>query len=77
MSNAFDIPAIRNALGLNQTGLAKRLGINQATVSRWEKFGVPEGGLARTTLERLAEEARTAQPTNSKPRPKRKKRRAA
>ena len=30
---------IREAMGLNKTELAKLMGVNRATVSRWEKGG--------------------------------------
>jgi transcriptional regulator with XRE-family HTH domain len=34
---------LRRSLGLNQTEMAERLGVTQASVSRWEKGSVPDG----------------------------------
>lgn len=45
------IHRIRRDLGLNQADFGERLGVNQATVSRWEKGSVPDG----VTLHRIAE----------------------
>lgn len=40
---ATKIRNLRLQLGLNQTELAERLGVTQASVSRWEKGSVPDG----------------------------------
>jgi transcriptional regulator with XRE-family HTH domain len=40
---ANKIRNLRRSLGLNQTALAERLGVTQASVSRWEKGSVPDG----------------------------------
>lgn len=45
------ISKVRRALGLNQADFGKRLGVNQATVSRWEKGSIPDG----LTLTKIAE----------------------
>lgn len=39
---AVKIKELRIALGLNQSGLAERLGVTQASVSRWEKGSLPD-----------------------------------
>lgn len=44
-------------LGMNQTQLAKELGVTQATVSRWENGKIKKvGPLAQRVIERLLEE---------------------
>lgn len=45
------IQKARRLLGLNQSQFGERLGVNQATVSRWEKGSIPDG----LTLHRIAE----------------------
>jgi DNA-binding transcriptional regulator YiaG len=60
MSSAPDIPAIRKTLGLTQADLAKQAGVDVSTVWRWENEGVPERGLARAFLDRLASDAAKA-----------------
>ena len=50
------IKAIRNALGLNQTEFAERLGATQSTITRWEKGSMPKG----EALHRLADMANTS-----------------
>lgn len=41
------IQSLRRKLGLNQAEFGKRLGVNQATVSRWEKGSIPDGVMLR------------------------------
>jgi DNA-binding transcriptional regulator YiaG len=50
------IKELRRQLGLTQTEFAERVGVNQATVSRWEQ-GFPISRMARKSLERLQQEA--------------------
>jgi DNA-binding transcriptional regulator YiaG len=44
---------LRDALGESQTEFAKRLGVTQATVSRWEDGELLIQGPARILIERL------------------------
>lgn len=41
------IQSLRRKLGLNQSEFGKKLGVNQATVSRWEKGSIPDGIMLR------------------------------
>lgn len=45
------IQSIRRKLGMNQADFGKALGVNQATVSRWEKGSIPDGVM----MKRIAE----------------------
>lgn len=56
MSNDFDVKSLRERMGVSQGELAKRFGVNQATISRWEKFGLPDSGPARLVFLALAEQ---------------------
>jgi DNA-binding transcriptional regulator YiaG len=59
-SKPFDIKELRQQLGLTQAEFAERLGVNQATISRWEtcwEKGLPISRMARMYLERLQQEA--------------------
>ena len=58
---------IRKRLGIgSQAALAKRLGVDQATISRWETGERKPSGPALVLLKQLAAEA-----GNQKPKPKR------
>lgn len=52
----IDIKKLRLRLGLTQVEFAKLMGVNQATVSKWEVHGTASR-LARKALERLKQEA--------------------
>lgn len=45
------INRVRRSLGLNQAEFGEKLGVNQATVSRWEKGSIPDG----VTLHKIAD----------------------
>lgn len=51
-----ELRAAREALGLSQRALAERLGVPQATVSRWEtgQHPIQHPRILRLALERLA-----------------------
>ena len=49
------ITSARQRLGLSQAALAERLGVDQATISRWERGVVPVSGPAALALRLLAE----------------------
>lgn len=57
MNSKLDLPVLRAALGLTQSELAEKAGVNVATVWRWENEGVPKRGPARAFLDRLAMDA--------------------
>ena len=47
------IRAARKTLGENQDQFARRFGVDQATVHRWEKLGLPKRGTAKVAVEKL------------------------
>ncbi|MEA2531203.1 MAG: Antitoxin component of bacterial toxin-antitoxin system, MqsA, partial [Thermomicrobiales bacterium] len=53
-----DLPArlrhLRQTLGLTQTALARRLGVSNVTVNRWEHGRTVPGPAARARLQRIA-----------------------
>lgn len=57
MDYAFDLKTLRKRLRLTQSQLAEKIGVNLATVWRWENEGIPTRGPARAYLDKLAEEA--------------------
>lgn len=44
MASPEEIRHLRKQLRESQTAFGKRFGVNQATISRWETFGVPNRG---------------------------------
>ena len=54
-----DIIRVRQALGESQTVFARRLGVDQGTISKWERTGPPKYGTAPMAL-RMALEAHLA-----------------
>jgi DNA-binding XRE family transcriptional regulator len=57
MKYALDVRALRKKLSLTQAQLAEKVGVNHATIWRWENEGVPTRGSARAYLVKLAQEA--------------------
>lgn len=55
---ARKIRQLRISLGLNQSEFAERLGVTQATVSRWEKGAMPEGDKLAKLAEMAGENVR-------------------
>ena len=55
------IKAAREALGENQEQFAQRLGVDQTTVHRWEKRGLPGRGTAKVAVEKLLSELPAAE----------------
>jgi DNA-binding transcriptional regulator YiaG len=47
------LKALRAKLGLDQWGLAERIGVDQATISRWEAGKVPISRVAVLLLKML------------------------
>lgn len=52
MLEQIDIKAERIALGMSQSSFAKNIGVDQSTVSMWEKHGLPKNAMIRESLER-------------------------
>lgn len=59
MAKKRDIKAIRKSLGESQTEFARRFGVDQATIHRWETSGEPSRGPARIVLENLRQAVRS------------------
>lgn len=59
VSEDTDVRAIRAALGLSQVEMAKALGVHQASISVWEKNGVPNRGPIRSALRQLVDASRS------------------
>ena len=55
MLESTDIKAVRTRLGETQAEFASRFGVDQATIHRWEKGGVPARGTARVAVEKVLE----------------------
>lgn len=51
MIEPADIKRARQRLGESQAAFAKRFGVNQSTLQRWETGGVTESGTARIAIE--------------------------
>jgi DNA-binding transcriptional regulator YiaG len=49
------IRSVRRSLGMRQTDLARALGVNPWTISRWERGVTTPSELARRALRRLLE----------------------
>jgi DNA-binding transcriptional regulator YiaG len=62
MPTSDDIKAARLRLCENQTEFAKRFGVDQATVHRWETKGLPARGAARVAVENLLDSLSPAGP---------------
>lgn len=48
-----ELKSLREKLGDSQWDFARRLGINQATISRWEAGRIPKNGPARFAIQML------------------------
>lgn len=53
MPTRDEIKEARRLLGESQAAFAKRLGVNQATVHRWETKGVTGRGTAQVAVDNL------------------------
>lgn len=51
-----NVKLLRESLGESQAAFGERFGVDQSTVHRWEKEGLPGRGVARRAVEKLAEE---------------------
>ena len=56
----------RNALNETQSQFASRIGINQATISRWERGRLPKRGLAQIVLTRVLQDIERVYPIETK-----------
>lgn len=54
----YDIKEIRDRLGESQEVFGQRIGVDQATIHRWEKYGVPKVGTARIAVKHLLDDLR-------------------
>lgn len=61
MPTSDEIKAVRTRLKESQAEFASRLGVDQATIHRWETKGLPARGTARVAVERLFEQIEAAQ----------------
>lgn len=64
MEQAIDVRAIRDQLGLTQAQLGERVGVDQSTVSNWERGMAPRGP-ARKLLEGLIARRPSFSPSKS------------
>ena len=53
MPKQRDLKRLRARLGESQAAFAKRFGVDQATIHRWEKNGGPKRGPAKVGLDKL------------------------
>ena len=56
MLTSEQIKAAREGLGESQAAFAKRFGVDQSVVSRWETKGVPHTGTAEALIRRILTE---------------------
>lgn len=56
MPTGNDIKAARELLKESQEAFARRLGVDQATIHRWETRGLPSSGTARVAVENLLDD---------------------
>jgi len=59
MQQAAEIKALRQALGLTQEALARRIGVSWSTVAKWEMGRSNPSPLAREKIDKLQDEARS------------------
>ncbi len=50
-----DIKGARDTLRISQDEMARRLGVSQPTILRWERHGLPEGWQFGAVRERVAD----------------------
>jgi DNA-binding transcriptional regulator YiaG len=53
MPSTDEIRTVRNLLGETQAAFARRFGVDQATIHRWETKGLPERGAARVAVKNV------------------------
>lgn len=56
MTSGKSIKATRDRVGESQADFARRFGVDQATLSRWETLGIPARGSARLMVEKVLRE---------------------
>lgn len=61
MENELDVKTIREALKMTQAQLAEELGVDQSTISNWEKSEQLPRGPARKLLVSLAESVKPSE----------------
>ena len=60
MVKSSQIKKARDRLGESQAQFAKRFGVNQSTIQRWEKGRAPESGMAAALIQRVLSEIKEA-----------------
>ena len=68
MADALLIRTLRNRLGETQTDFARRIGIAQNTLCKWEANGIPHRSYGRVLLERALPEIEAEANRKSPPR---------
>jgi DNA-binding transcriptional regulator YiaG len=56
MITGKQIKAVRSRIKESQAKFAARLGVDQATVHRWETYGPPKGGAAAFAIQQAIKE---------------------
>lgn len=56
MTSGYILKAVRARIGESQVEFAKRFGVDQSALSRWETRGVPSRGPAKAVVERVLAE---------------------
>lgn len=64
MVTADAVKSARERLGESQEAFAKRFGVDQSTVHRWETDGVPQRGTTPMAVERVLAELRSPEPVD-------------
>ena len=52
----IDVRALRKSLSESQSRFGELFGVDQSTVHRWEKEGLPVSGVAKSAVEKFAAE---------------------
>jgi DNA-binding transcriptional regulator YiaG len=58
MSDVLDIKAIRTELAVSQAEFAAQVGVDQGTVSKWEKHQPPRRGPVIKVIQQIVEDHR-------------------
>jgi hypothetical protein len=61
-----ELKAERKRIGESQSKFAARLGVDQGTLSRWEKRGIPKNGAAEVAVRGMFQQMRSQLRRNSR-----------